>query len=132
MKVMNTLHTSAYWNQKVKSLALAGEAVPVGITLYHPRRNPGYPLRHNLKLLAPDKALFKIDDYAAFRVPFLDLLELRWPFIQSELENLSGLYPELPLILLCFDRVDGPGDWCHRQIVAEFLAAKLAQPVTEL
>ena len=110
----------------------AGTVVPVGITLYGLRQKFGYDLAARLTSMAPSRQLFKIDDYGSFREPFLELLESRWSWIQRELAALKEAHDDKPIVLLCFDRVDRSGDWCHRQVVAEFLASKLGQPVEEL
>jgi hypothetical protein len=129
-----TIYTAAYWDKRVKDGVAKDTLVPVGITLYGLRDKwkYGYRLATRLTSMAPNHQLFKIDDYKAFRQPFLELLEIRWPLIQTELAQLKKSYGDRAIVLLCFDRVDRYGDWCHRQIVAEFLANKLGEPVLEL
>lgn len=125
------IYTGAYWQPQVGAAATSGDVVAVGITLYPPRHYLGYPVFTNLVSLAPNRALFRVDNYSLFRPPFLHLLGERWPLIQGQLKSIVNANPHKPLVLLCFDRLDRPGDWCHRQIVAEFLAERLGLTIGE-
>ena len=48
--------------------------------------------------------------------------------VASELVDLAG--GGVP-VMVCYERVGGRG-WCHRALVAEWLAAALGQPVPEV
>jgi len=126
------LSVSAFWSPKVKQGVENGELAAVGITLYPPKKSFGYPLSGNLKELAPNHKLFKVDDVVAFREPFFELLESRWSQAEDRLLTLMAMNPDKDMSLLCFDRVDRPEDWCHRQIVAEFISKKWEMEVMEL
>jgi uncharacterized protein YeaO (DUF488 family) len=118
------LFTSAFWHPKVKQRVASGSAVAVGIVLYPPRKTEekyGYSLFRNVSLLAPDRATFKIDDFDEFRKPFRHLLHRRQNKIFSVLSEIVDAADGKDVILLCYDRVDGEDNWCHREFVAEWL-----------
>jgi uncharacterized protein (DUF488 family) len=124
--------TGAYWHPQVKKSVQDGEAVAVGITLYGLKRSYGYALTDSIKELAPDRKLFLVDDYDAFYEPFMSRLENTWPVAESRLLGVMSDNPGKDVILLCFDRLDRDGDWCHRQLVAEFISKKWAVEVGEI
>lgn len=114
-------YTSRYQNPRVKAAALAKEVLAVGVTLYPPRFPLGYPLFARLQSMAPSHALFHIDDAEVFKPLFLELLEYRSSEIKLELGALERSCNGLPVVLLCFEKLAGPSDWCHRQFLAEWL-----------
>jgi hypothetical protein len=126
------LYTSAFWSPKVKASVLDGSVAALGIVLYPPRKSYGYPLSGNVKELAPGHKLFKIDDKEEFWGPFRESLEKRWEVAEDRLLNVMYDNPQKDLVLLCFDRLDRPDDWCHRQVVAEFISEKWEMEVAEL
>lgn len=130
------IYTGAYGEKAVAAAVHGGKILPVGIMLYPPTAGRfGRPLAlrlaFNLKSLAPNLALFHVEEYARFREPFLDLLEARWSLIEPDLLAIAEGSPGKPLVLLCVERLGPPDIWCHRQIVAEFLETKTGQKVVE-
>ncbi len=49
--------------------------------------------------------------------------------ILADLKHLSG---GRPLVVLCWERLDDPGDWCHRTMLAHFLEEHASIEVSEL
>lgn len=124
--------TGAYWHPKVKQAVQDGEAVAVGITLFGLKKSYGYVLTDSIKEFAPDHKLFRVNDYESFYEPFMARLERTWPIAESRLLGVMNDNPGKDVILLCFDRLDRDGDWCHRQLVAEFIAKKWNVDVGEM
>ena len=126
------IYTGPFWHSRVKDLVLKGDAIAVAITLYYPRRSYGYPIAAQITGLAPNKYIFNIEDKEQFRTPFRYLLHQRWPLAKDRLEKLSEAHPGKAIILLCYDPLGQPGQWCHRQLVAEFITEQLGVPVKEI
>lgn len=61
-----------------------------------------------------------------YQAEVLDLLDPR----QTAAELIALADSKVP-VLCCFERVGGPG-WCHRSLVAAWLAEALGEPVPEL
>ena len=121
------IYTSAFWMPKVKALVNDGSAVAVGITLFPPRSAEdkyGYKLTDNIRSLAPDYKTFGIDDLEKFRTPFRHLLHKRQYHIFERLAQIAVENEGKDIILLCFDPIGKEGQWCHRQLVMEWLNEK--------
>jgi len=126
------IYTSTYWSPKVKAAVLAGKAVAVGITLYPSRREYDYPVVARLTSLAPDHRLFRIEDKDEFRTGFRARLHRQWLKAKGELDGIAANFPGMDIILMCWEPLNKPEDWCHRQFVAEFITEKTGEEVTEL
>jgi uncharacterized protein (DUF488 family) len=127
------IYTSAYWNRKVKEVVDSGEAVAVGITLFPNKKDYGYRLVDRITELAPNRAIFAIDDLESFEPVFRQRLEMTWPYAENRLKKITEVYPNKDIVLLCFDKVSPlPKDWCHRTIVADFIYEQTGKLVEEL
>jgi hypothetical protein len=130
------MYTGAYWSPKTKKAVLEDGLVAVGITLYGLRRPPPYPLYGRMTSMAPNKAMFHLEPYEAFRVQFMVLLESRLERIMFDLEEVRDHNPGKSVVLLCFEKLADEGgdvgEWCHRRLVAEFIEQKTGQEVPEL
>jgi uncharacterized protein YeaO (DUF488 family) len=118
------VYTSAFWHPRVARMVNDELAIAVGICLYPPRttlEKYGYELADNVRSLAPSRKIFKIDDFDEFRKPFRHQLHCSQNHIFERLAGLDELADGKHIILLCFDPVGKPGQWCHREIVAEWL-----------
>jgi hypothetical protein len=110
-----------------------GKAVAVGITLYPNKKDYGYRLVDRITELAPNRAIFSIDDLESFEPLFKNRLKYTWPFAQLRLEKIAEAYPGKAMILLCFDKVGPlPKDWCHRTMVGDFIYEMTGVSVPEL
>jgi hypothetical protein len=125
--------TSAYWHPKVKRMVLSGEAVAVGITLYPNKQDYGYALEDRIMELAPNRALFRLNEREDFEVPFKRYLDTTWFHAEERLKEVERNNPGKAILLLCFDKVsENPKDWCHRTIVGDFIQEKTGKEVNEL
>lgn len=86
----------------------------------------------NLRSVAP-YGLRHVTERAEFTALYLARLELTGPdAIHSQLREISDSRDGRPPILCCFEDVRKPGVWCHRQLLGEWLHARLGIDVVEL
>lgn len=117
----------------------ASGLAPVAITLGLPRGRLGYQFARVLSL-APH-GLFKITDRGEFTLLYRELLDYSG---RPNIEHLLGAAwldyrvatkttpEECPgVVLLCYEDVHA-GDWCHRQVFAEWWKDTTKQRVVEL
>lgn len=122
------LFTSRYGNKN-----LPKDVVPVGITLGKPKFKLNYEVAAYLRDLAPDGSMFKINDRAEFTPKFFRKLDrIGVDEIRRQLENVSKRHGGKNLVLLCFEDVTKPGEWCHRLVFAEWWEARTGQKIDEL
>lgn len=99
----------------------------VSIALYPPKGTPaGYRV---FRQLAPRQDMLRLD-LAAYRGRyFTEILGRLDPReVWDQLHQLAA--PHEP-VLLCWERLDRPGQWCHRRMVAEWFQATLGHEVQE-
>ncbi|MDX3100488.1 hypothetical protein [Nonomuraea angiospora] len=106
---------------------------PVRTTVGAPRFPLGYALVGHATLLTPARAMLGLS-YEAYKPRYLQLLDSAGiDAIRAELDEIAdGLAGGRPLVLLCFDRLDKPGAWCHRQMAAAWLQERAGIEVPEL
>src|SRR5437870_3080455 len=107
------VYTSRYSNPALANF----EGAIVGITVGNPR----WPLRYKftwVKELAPSRSFVHapIEEYTTLYIAKLDMLGI--DAIVKKLEELSG---GGDIILLCFEDLRKPGEWCHRTMLADYL-----------
>lgn len=105
---------------------------PVRITLSPPRWTLPYPLEHRVKELAPSRAYFgsaRAEFEAAYRTQLdghgVEALAARF----QEVAVAGG---DLRLVLLCFEDLAEPGEWCHRRMFASWWLERTGAQVREL
>lgn len=105
------------------------EATFVGISRGVPRRR--LPFRYKvLRSLAPSRKAFDLNDPNEFAGEYRAQLETLGPNrIADDLRRVSG---GRPAVLLCWEDLDKPGQWCHRRFLAEWLRDRLGVEVLEL
>jgi hypothetical protein len=124
------LWTSRYQN---RDAIVASGFVPVGITLGAPRFRLGYELAARLRELAPAGFMFEVDDQSDFRRLYLARLHrLTVTRAAAILRELSEAHGGKPLVLLCFEDLTKPGEWCHRRLFAVFWEEETGEEVPEL
>lgn len=122
-------YTSRYSN---KDLAEA-DVHCVGVTLYPPRFPLRFKLEGNISQFAPRKSYFKTTDKELFRKKYMEQMDRLG---KEEVSYLLGRYAEdgKDVVLLCYEDVtcDDPNkNWCHRQLLAEWLKENLGLDVEE-
>ena len=114
------LFTSRWANRELAHLACR----PVGIS----RGVPMSPLAYPYKLarwLAPSGATFALEDEGRFRESYRAQLEALG--LDAILDRLGRIAEEAggqPLVLLCYEDLTKPGQWCHRQHLSAFLLGR--------
>lgn len=105
----------------------------VRTTVGPPRGPLAYALAGHATLLAPRREMLGLS-YGAYKPRYLQLLDSAGiDAIRAELEEIAvGLDTGQPLVLLCFDRLDKPGTWCHRSMAATWLQEHADIEVPEL
>ena len=81
------------------------------------------------KLLAPqrrDMLHMEYEPYRALFMAHLDTLDAQATW--GRLHELSGDHEP---VLLCYENLNRPGEWCHRTLVAEWFKRELGHEVTK-
>lgn len=120
--------TSRYQNQD----AIIGSGlVPVRITVGGVRFKLRYDLRYSVPELAPFYWTLKLDQ-GAFTMHYLEKVDRNRQTIEWMIDKISAENDRKGLVLLCFEDLTKPGQWCHRQILAKRLEQWSGQPILEL
>ena len=122
------IYTSRYSNQAQLS---DPRYIKIGITLGKPKFALRYQVDATITELAPSGAMFHIYDRKIFTEQYFarmnrlgvggvqDLLE---PYVEEGKD----------LVLLCYEDLRKPGEWCHRQVFAEWWEKKTGVRIQEL
>ncbi|MGA5497735.1 hypothetical protein ACPCSP_25565 [Streptomyces cinereoruber] len=107
---------------------------PVRTTVGHPRFALSYQLAGHARLVTPTRPLLKIEARDAYEFSYRRMLEGHvFGNIQRELLRIAGAYDlDSPVVLLCFDRLNVPGNWCHRTMFAAWWTEQTGDEVPEL
>jgi hypothetical protein len=124
-----TIATSRY--QAREKIAASGLA-PVGTTVGGPRFKLGYELAGMASKLAP-YGLLHVEDPADFARAYRRRLDsVGVGPIRSLLGELAGNARAEGVVLLCFEDLGRPGEWCHRRVFAEWWQEQTGEFVDEL
>ncbi|MET8677019.1 hypothetical protein ABZW18_05320 [Streptomyces sp. NPDC004647] len=123
---MLTLFTNRY--QEYTS----AQGVPVRITLGAPRFRLSYQLKHSVRELAPRREYFSrpLPEFTTAYRADLDELGARW--VAERLRQITEAEGDHRLVLLCFEDLSDPAQWCHRRIFAAWWKATTGDTVREL
>lgn len=122
--------TSRYSNKELRN----GNYYPVGISIGAPRFPLGYDLREQCYSLAPKGYMLNMD-IDRFKPAYYEKLE------SIGTEKIINMVTRLDekaraenkeLVLLCYEDVRIPEDWCHRTIFAEWWAENMGEIIEEL
>lgn len=110
--------------------------LPVRISVGHPRFKLAYR-PYVMPTLAPTRTILALTgqgDYAAAFRAKLDRIGV--PGVRADAERVyreAGEGADGPtLVLLCFERLNEPGKWCHRTMVSEWIMKMTGETVPEL
>jgi hypothetical protein len=126
-----TFATSRYQNKTLGESGLA----PVGITRGYPRFRLGYKLFAYERSLAPTASQFQMDDRAEFTTSFLETLDANAEKVMATIYRHSAAAQDqgyFGIAFLCYEDVFKPGEWCHRQVLAQWLNSRHGMVVGEL
>lgn len=121
------MKTARYLNPKINNR----QFIPLRISLGAPKFSLSFSIAANFNVIAPTREILLITDKDAYRREYRRYLEtlgvtairnaLR-PFLQADKETL----------LLCFEDLRDPSQWCHRRFFAEWWEEKTNERVPEL
>lgn len=109
---------------------IASGLAPTRVTLYPPRWRLRFQLVATIKELAPTRALFGIEDRAAFTTAFDAQLDAVGTERITELIDAIRRSANADPVLLCFE--DLTKTWCHRQAFAHWWFERTGETVMEL
>ncbi|MDQ8706717.1 hypothetical protein RCO28_30215 [Streptomyces sp. LHD-70] len=106
--------------------------VPVRITLAPPRWTLPYRLEYRVPELAPARAYFGTER-ATFESAYRAQLEgLGVEELANQFQGIAVKAGDLRLVLLCFEDLAKPGEWCHRRMFASWWQERTGAQVREL
>lgn len=121
---------SRYSNNELQS----GKYYPVGISIGTPKFPLGYTLRKQCYSLAPKGYMLNME-LDRFKPAYYEKLEgIGTDRIIDMVEkmNTEARAEGKELVLLCYEDVRVPGDWCHRTVFAEWWAEQTGELIEEL
>lgn len=125
-----TIWTSRYSNKELQS----NKYYPVGISIGQPRFHLGYKLREQCYSLAPKGHMLNMN-LERFKTAYYEKLRgIGTERIISMVNRLGERAQSegKELVLLCFEDVRVPEEWCHRTIFAEWWAENTGEIIEEL
>lgn len=124
------IYTARYSNKRLRS----GEYFPVGISLGTPKFPLGYELKDKCYALAPKGFMLKME-YGPYREAYFKKLEdIGTDKIIGIVQRLDARAQEedKSLVLLCYEDIRKPENWCHRTLFAEWWQEKTGEVIMEL
>ncbi len=109
--------------------------IPVGISLGGVRWKIPYQVGSRVRELMPEQHMLRElrSDPPAFAAAYRAKLDrIGVAAIQRRLASLQSGDPGKELILLCFEHLDKPGEWCHRRVFADWWAEQTGETIPEL
>lgn len=108
------------------------QGVPVRITRGAPRFKLPYSLAHSVRELAPRKEYFS-RPLPEFKVAYRgDLDRLGARKVADVLRPIAEAEQDHRLVLLCFEDLADPAQWCHRRVFAGWWKDNTGDEVREL
>lgn len=107
---------------------------PVGISVGKPRFSTGYEIREQCYALAPRYDMLKLD-YEEYKAEYFKKLD------KIGVDKIIGIVQRLDakaqeedkkLVLLCFEDIRKPENWCHRTLFAEWWLAHTGEVIEEM
>ena len=125
----------AIWTSRYSNKELQNEKYyPVGISIGVPKFHLSYELREQCYSLAPKGYMLRMD-LESFKPAYYEKLEgIGTQKIISMVQRLDEKAQRegKELVLLCFEDVRIPEDWCHRTVFAEWWAENTGEIIEEL
>nr|DAL67080.1 MAG TPA: hypothetical protein [Caudoviricetes sp.] len=121
---------SRYSNKELQN----GNYYPVGISIGTPKFPLGYTLRKQCYSLAPKGYMLNME-LDRFKTAYYEKLEgIGTDRIIDMVEKMDeeARTEGKELVLLCYEDVRVPGDWCHRTVFAEWWAENTGELIEEL
>jgi len=122
------------WTSRFHNRALRErpDLVKVAITVGKPRWPVGFQFVE-LNWLAPYGNLFRIDDRSKFTVAYFQKMDrIGAKAISKRFQEISETNGGKDLVLLCYENLTKPDEWCHRQVFAEWWLRETGEIIEEL
>ncbi|MCL2005878.1 MAG: hypothetical protein FWG73_06900 [Planctomycetaceae bacterium] len=116
--------TGRYYNKAI----ISGDYTFVGISRGNARFLKYRPVY--LKALAPPANVVKIEDKDEYSKLYRQQLDDLG--IESVQALLSDLYCGKPIVLLCYEDLRNPANWCHRTMFAEWYKEQTGCEILEI
>jgi hypothetical protein len=105
---------------------------PIRTSLGSPKFKLAYELRESMWSLTPRPKYLR-SPFEEYRAEYVTQLERHGVASLSEqFEKVQAKTGAETLVVLCFEQLVRPGEWCHRRLFAEWWLGKTGQPVPEL
>ena len=109
--------------------------IPVGISLGGVRWKIPYEVVARVRELMPEQFMLRElrNDPPAFAAAYRAKLDgIGVNGIRRRLATIQATAPEKELVLLCFEHLDQPGQWCHRRLLAAWWEEQTGEAIPEL
>lgn len=106
--------------------------VPVRTSVGYPRFTWNGPKLEYARICAPHGIFGTTTDRQAYLAAYRDHLNAHAGEVSSQLARIAQAHSDTRLVLLCFERLDQPGKWCHRTTLASWLEERTGLEVPEL
>jgi hypothetical protein len=119
------MFTSYYASPKIDPKIHA----PIRMSIGNPRFRRPYKDAGRILALAPERAWLRLprEQYEPLYLAKLDQLDL--DAIRADIARLAA--GKIP-VLLCFEHLVEPGEWCHRRMFADWWERRTGEAVAEL
>ena len=106
--------------------------IPVRSSRGFPRYKLRYPLVHKMPSTFPARHWLDLD-YDEFDQLYRQHVRANLNLILSEADQVrhAAADHDSPLVLLCFEQLHRPGQWCHRRILAHALEELTGELIVE-
>jgi len=107
--------------------------VAVATSIGKPKWPLPYPLDHEVRDLMPF-GLFGADlPWPEFEQRYRTRLDrIGVDRLRAQFDAIAAEHPGRPLVLLCWENLDKPGERCHRRIAADWIEARTGLAVPEV
>lgn len=126
----------AIWTSRYSNKELLNDKkyYPVGISIGKPRFPLGYKVREQCYSLAPKGYMLNMDLERFTPAYYKKLADIGNDRIIDMVERLEerARSEGKELVLLCFEDIRIPSDWCHRTVFAQWWAEKTGEIIEEL
>ncbi len=125
----------AIWTSRYSNKQLQNEGYyPVGISIGKPRFALGYQLREQCYYLAPKGYMLHMEKEPYVKEYIKKLEDIGTEKIIEMVRRMDKVAQSNgeELVLLCFEDIRIPEDWCHRRLFADWWKEKTGETINEL
>lgn len=125
-----SLWTARYSNKNIRASGL----IPVQASLGGPRWKLPYELTIATREVAPSREVLNLrDDQDAYHVAYIRQLErIGVDNFEEKFRSIRKILGNRGIVLLCFEDLRKPGEWCHRRMFADWWLTKTGELIPEM